>query len=129
MYQIFGLELADCFIVPLAARLDVSLKSKGFVAEPLFDNFSKPMNAPPQIKRILVVSSCVNSCCGCLRPPPVGNICNRSFQDLEQRLLHAFARNVPGYRRIIILAADLIDLVNVNDPGLCLFYIVAGRLK
>ena len=26
-------------------------------------------NAPPQMNRILVVSTCTNSCCGCLRPP------------------------------------------------------------
>src|SRR6202047_4047161 len=31
--------------------------------------FSSPENAPPQMKRMLVVSTCKNSCCGCLRPP------------------------------------------------------------
>ena len=30
---------------------------------------SRPANAPPQINRILEVSTCKNSCCGCLRPP------------------------------------------------------------
>ena len=30
---------------------------------------SSPANAPPQMKRIFVVSTCKNSCCGCLRPP------------------------------------------------------------
>ena len=31
--------------------------------------FSKPAKAPPHTNRILVVSTCRNSCCGCLRPP------------------------------------------------------------
>src|SRR6266853_833504 len=31
--------------------------------------FSRPENAPPQMNRIFVVSTCRNSCCGCLRPP------------------------------------------------------------
>ncbi len=31
--------------------------------------FSKPANAPPTMKRIFVVSTWRNSCCGCLRPP------------------------------------------------------------
>ena len=30
---------------------------------------SRPANAPPQIKRMFVVSTCKNSCCGCFRPP------------------------------------------------------------
>ena len=30
---------------------------------------SKPAKAPPQINRMFVVSTCKNSCCGCLRPP------------------------------------------------------------
>ena len=41
---------------------------------PTFDErlrmiFSRPANAPPQINRMLLVSTCRNSCCGCLRPP------------------------------------------------------------
>src|SRR5258705_2453679 len=31
--------------------------------------FSSPVKAPPHTNRMLVVSTCRNSCCGCLRPP------------------------------------------------------------
>src|SRR5262245_47649254 len=31
--------------------------------------FSSPAKAPPHTNRMLVVSTCRNSCCGCLRPP------------------------------------------------------------
>ncbi len=30
---------------------------------------SRPAKAPPQMNRMLVVSTCRNSCWGCLRPP------------------------------------------------------------
>ena len=30
---------------------------------------SSPENAPPQMKRMLEVSTCKNSCCGCFLPP------------------------------------------------------------
>ena len=43
------------------------------------------------------------------------NIGDRPFQDLEQRLLHAFARNIAGDGRVLVLAADLVDFVDVND--------------
>jgi hypothetical protein len=32
------------------------------------------LNAPPHTNRILVVSTCRNSCCGCLRPPCGGTL-------------------------------------------------------
>jgi hypothetical protein len=31
--------------------------------------FSGPVKAPPHTKSMFVVSTCRNSCCGCLRPP------------------------------------------------------------
>ena len=43
---------------------------------------------------------------------------DRAFHDLQQRLLHAFARHVPGDRRVIGLAADLIDFVDIDDAAL-----------
>src|SRR5580704_7921551 len=36
--------------------------------------FSSPENAPPQMKRMFVVSTWRNSCCGCLRPPCGGTL-------------------------------------------------------
>ena len=51
-----------------------------------------------------------------------------ALQDLEQRLLHAFARHVAGDRRVLALAGDLVDLVDVDDPCLGLFDVVVGRL-
>ena len=52
-----------------------------------------------------------------------------SFHDLEQGLLHAFARDVAGDRRIVGLAADLVDLVDIDDAALCPLDVVVGGLQ
>ena len=51
-----------------------------------------------------------------------------AFEDLQQGLLDALAGNVPGQRRIVRLAGDLVDLVDVDDPGLGLGDVVVGSL-
>ena len=37
------------------------------------------------------------------------------LQNLEQRLLNALAGHVTGYRNVLALARDLVNLVNIND--------------
>src|ERR1043166_7643305 len=43
------------------------------------------------------------------------NIRDSAFQDLQQRLLHAFTRYVASDRRVLVLATDLVDFVDVDD--------------
>ena len=45
---------------------------------------------------------------------------DRALEDLEQRLLHALARHVAGDARVLRLARDLVDLVDVDDAALAL---------
>src|SRR3546814_895675 len=40
---------------------------------------------------------------------------DRSLHDLQQGLLHPLARDVAGDRRVVGLAADLVDLVDIED--------------
>ena len=54
---------------------------------------------------------------------------DRAFHDLEQGLLHALARHVARDRRVVGLAADLVDLVDVDDAALGALDIVVGRLQ
>src|SRR5439155_6904823 len=54
---------------------------------------------------------------------------NRALHDLQKRLLHAFARDVAGDRRIVGFAADLVDLVDIDDAALRPLDIVVGRLQ
>src|SRR6185312_5100850 len=41
-----------------------------------------------------------------------------AFHDLQQRLLHALARNVARDRGVVGFAADLVDLVDIDDAAL-----------
>ena len=52
-----------------------------------------------------------------------------AFHDLEEGLLHALARYVARDRRVVGLAADLVDFVNVDDAALGTLDIVFGRLQ
>src|SRR5699024_5047348 len=47
----------------------------------------------------------------------------RALQDLQQRLLHPLTGDVPGDRRVLALPRDLVDLVDVDDPGLGLLHV------
>ena len=91
--------------------------------------FSRPANAPPQIKRMLDVSTCRNSCWGCLRPPCGGTEAIGAFHDFEQRLLHALARDITGDGRVVGFARDLVDFVDVNDAALRPLDVVIGVLQ
>src|SRR5271170_3775676 len=64
-----------------------------------------------------------------LAPALRRNVGDGSFENLQQGLLHTFAGNIAGNRRIFVLAPDLVDLVNVDDAGLGAAYIALGRLQ
>src|SRR5688572_30544984 len=57
------------------------------------------------------------------------NVCNGSFKDLQQRLLHTLAGDVARDRRVLILATNLVDLVNINDALLCAFDVAVRGLQ
>ena len=83
---------------------------------------------PPQTKSMFEVSIVRNSWCGCLRPPCGGTEARGALEDLEERLLDALARDVARDRRVVRLAGDLVDLVDVDDPGLRLLHVEVGGL-
>ena len=52
-----------------------------------------------------------------------------AFHDLQERLLHALARDVAGDRGVVRLAGDLVDLVDIDDAALRPLDIVVGGLE
>ena len=89
---------------------------------------SRPANAPPQMNRTFVVSIWMNSWCGCLRPP-----CGGTEAVVPSRILRrACWTPSPLTSRVIEgffgLAGDLVDLVDVDDPGLGLLDVVVRGL-
>ena len=65
---------------------------------------------------------------GVLAPALRRHARGRPLQDLQQRLLDALARHVARDRRVVGLAGDLVDLVDVDDPRLGLLDVVVGGL-
>jgi hypothetical protein len=57
------------------------------------------------------------------------NVRDRALDDLEERLLHAFARHVARDGGVVALAADLVDLVDVDDAALRALDVVVGVLQ
>ena len=57
-----------------------------------------------------------------------GHGCGRPFQNLQERLLNPFSRDITGDGGILRLARNLIDLINVDDAALCFFNIIVCRL-
>src|SRR5580658_713740 len=43
------------------------------------------------------------------------NVRDRAFEELQQGLLHAFARNIAGDRGVLVLPPDLVNLIDVDD--------------
>ena len=54
---------------------------------------------------------------------------NRTFEDFQQRLLHALAADIARNRRIFALAGDFVDFVDVDDAALCRVNVVIRCLN
>ncbi len=54
---------------------------------------------------------------------------HRAFDQLEQGLLHALTRHITGDRRVVGLARDLVDLVDVDNAPLRTLDIVVAALQ
>src|SRR5215208_1774097 len=53
---------------------------------------------------------------------------DRAFQNLKQGLLNALTGDIAGYRGVVGLAGDLVDLVDIDYPRLRLLYVEVGGL-
>jgi hypothetical protein len=73
--------------------------------------FSRPAKAPPQMNRMFEVSTCRNSCWGCLRPPCGGTGRNRSFHDLQS----ACCTPSPDTSRVIDGLSDLRLILSISS--------------
>src|SRR5579859_96262 len=63
-----------------------------------------------------------------LAPALRRNVGDRALEDLQQRLLHALAADVARDRRVVGLARDLVDLVDVDDSALGAADVEVGSL-
>ena len=73
--------------------------------------FSKPEKAPPQTNKILVVSTCKNSCCGCFLPPWGGTLATVPSIILSK----ACWTPSPDTSRVIEGLSDLRDILSISS--------------
>ena len=57
------------------------------------------------------------------------NVCDGAFEELQQSLLDAFAGDVTRDGGVLVLAANLVDLVDVNDALLGAVDVTVGSLQ
>ncbi len=80
-------------------------------SERLRMTFSRPSNAPPQMNRMFVVSTCTNSWFGCLRPPCGGTdaiVPSTSFSS-------ACCTPSPTTSRVIDGLSDLREILSISS--------------
>ena len=54
------------------------------------------------------------------------NACHRALKNLQQRLLNALARDIAGDGKVLGLAGNLVDLIDIDDAHLCALNITVG---
>src|SRR6266545_2454021 len=90
--------------------------------------FSRPTNAPPQMKRMPLVLTRMYSCCGCLRPPWGGTL-----QTVPSRIFSSAcwtpSPETSRVRETFSVLSDLVDFVDVNDAPLCPLHVKVRVLK
>ncbi|MNS50027.1 hypothetical protein D3C72_826640 [compost metagenome] len=73
--------------------------------------FSRPAKAPPTMNRMLAVSTCRNSCCGCLRPP-----CGGTEATVPSMIFsRACCTPSPDTSRVIDGLSDLREILSISS--------------
>ncbi|MNC33563.1 hypothetical protein D3C75_819630 [compost metagenome] len=97
--------------LPVSLLRTSALKPMPPLVERLWMTFSRPAKAPPQMNRILRVSTCRNSCCGCLRPPCGGTEATVPSISLSR----ACCTPSPETSRVIEGLSDLREILSISS--------------
>ena len=129
LQQILGQDVSQRFPdVALHLRLDRSAEAHVLLAETrlddLLDAVKRAAAQEQDVRRVDLNEFLMRMLASALRR--YGS--HGAFQNLQERLLHALARNIARDGRILRLACDLVDLVDVDDAFLRFLHIVVRRL-
>src|SRR5262249_57989958 len=112
--------------VAVGNRLDVRLEAKRLPScttlDLLLESHERAAADEEDVGRVDLEELLVRMLASALRR----DVGDRAFEDLQQRLLDAFARHVARDRGVLVLAADLVDFVDVDDALLALLDVAAG---
>ena len=124
-----GMTSEKIFVdVALLLGRELGAEAEGLLADPLLDDVleagERAADDEQDVRRVDLDELLVRVLAAALRRHGGGG----ALEDLQQRLLHALAGDVAGDRRVLGLAGDLVDLVDVDDAGLGLLDVVVGGL-
>ena len=113
-----GISFSRIFARSARRHRAVGAEADRALADPLLDDLLQPVERAAadeqHVRRVDLDEVLVG-----VLPAALGrHVGDRALEDLEQRLLDALARDVAGDRRVVGLARDLVDLVDVDDPAL-----------
>src|SRR5712692_52908 len=128
--HVLRFDLRKRFAQSLLARASyVRVESESLLADAFLDDFFKPdkrASANEQyVRRIDREKLLVRMLTAALRR----NVRHCPLENFQQRLLHAFTRNIASDRRVLVLATNLVDLVDVDDSVLRSLDVAVGSLQ
>ena len=129
LHQVLGqADLEQLARVLLGLGRDRRAEADALVADPALDDLvevrERAAADEQHVRRVDREELLVRVLAAALR----GHAGGGALEDLQQRLLDALTRDVARDRRVVGLAGDLVDLVDVDDPRLGLLDVVVGGL-
>ena len=119
-------KLADILFL---LALDIGTKADGLLVQPLFDDlFQTVKGAAADEQNVLGVH--LDELLMGVLPAALGrHVGHGALHDFQQRLLHAFAGNVPGDGGVFALAGNFVDLIHIDDAPLGPLHVEIRRLQ
>ena len=114
--------------VPLVLALDLRAEAHALLADAPLDDLLQPGEGATADEQDVRGVDGQELLVRMLAPALRRHAGRGALEDLQQCLLHALARHVPGDRGVVGLAGDLVDLVDVDDARLGLLDVEIGRL-
>ncbi len=130
--EVGGLDLAEEVRLVLGAApraLRVGLEAERLLAHPPLDHLVEADEGAAADEQDVRGVDLVELLVRVLAPALGRHVGDRALEDLEQRLLDALPGHVAGDRGVLVLARDLVDLVDVDDPFLALLDVAARGLQ
>ena len=130
LQQIVGLDLCQNIAqIPLLFALHRGVKANGRLVCPGLNDLIQTVKGTAADEEDIAGVHGNGLLLGVLSAALRGHIGNRTLQNLQERLLHTFAGNIPGDGSVFALSGNLIHLINVNDSPLSQLHIKVSRLQ
>ena len=130
LHEILRLDQREELLALFAHRVFLGAGEAERVApDPAFDDLFEPLERAAADEQDVARVDLEVLLLRVLAPALRRHVGHRALEDLQQRLLHAFARHVARDRRVAALAADLVDLVDVDDALFGRRDVVVGGLQ